>query len=396
MLVSWTGIQPALSRAQKDAEGNGVPFGTVILSTPNKTQGPGKWYFQQWQSAIKGDSIFKPHKIHWSEIEDYKNDPAWYDTQCMMLNNDKNKIAQELDLKFVGSDNCLFEEKVQTELQNCTTIPETYISTPKNMGKIWIFKKPNRKNFHVIGVDPSSGASEDNAAIQVIDYETMEQVMEYCHKISPQNLAEIVKIINIHCPHNIVVIENNAGYGQATIHELENDPDVHFNIYGEYKKIKGTSKFIPGLNTNTKTRPLILDALFECVNFDPQTIKSERLSSELLSLTNRRNKIEAEEGFHDDLALAFGFCCYMRKYCHDTIGDTDPLSDDINDNILMRGPEIQRAYSMNDDKSPLKHIRMYAENLDDIRKEVDKYLRATIMAGDLSGKINTLELIGDE
>ena len=65
---AWTAMVPALSTNQMHARKVGVPFGTVVLSTPNKTVGIGQWYFKRYNKAISHDDIFKPFVIHWKMI----------------------------------------------------------------------------------------------------------------------------------------------------------------------------------------------------------------------------------------------------------------------------------------------------------------------------------------
>ncbi len=72
---AWTSMVPALSTAQMNARKNNVPHGTVILSTPNKTVGPGKWFFDRYSRSLEKDDIFKPFTIHWKDIPELANDP---------------------------------------------------------------------------------------------------------------------------------------------------------------------------------------------------------------------------------------------------------------------------------------------------------------------------------
>jgi len=44
--TAWTSLVPALSTSQMQARKANVPYGTVVLSTPNKTVGIGEWYFR--------------------------------------------------------------------------------------------------------------------------------------------------------------------------------------------------------------------------------------------------------------------------------------------------------------------------------------------------------------
>lgn len=366
---AYTAMAMSLSKAQMDAEKNDIPFGTMMLSTPNKKQGPGNFFYSNWVSAINNDSIFNPHKIHWTEIPDFVNNPEWYKTQCRILGNNKEKIAQELELKFIGSENNLFEASVQEKLQECTIKPLEVIKIGKREGEIWKFKEINKKKFYIIGVDTASGAGgTDYSAIEVYEYETMEQVLEFKGKLPVKKFAEIVKLVAKLVPNNIIVVENNS-YGNQVVEEISFDENDSYNLFGTMNESK--KKFIPGLNTNTKTRPLILDALYKYITDDPSIIRSERLSFEILNLVDRSNKVEADIGGNDDLALAFGFICYLRYYCSDILGNTDDITDD---NEFINGDDIYNTiHDMSSKENRLKSTYQTSE-FDVFKRELDKYI----------------------
>jgi hypothetical protein len=398
---AWTGMSQNVSKTHQDAAQSRIPFGTAIISTPNKTEGIGKWFFEMWTGANM-DNNFTPHSIHWKQIPSFANDPNWYNKQCKLLNNNTAKIAQELDLKFVGSDDSLFDEDVQLQLQNVPEEPMKKISIPNSKLKIWQFQKIKRENFHIIGVDSATAAGLDNSAIEVIEYQTMNQVLEFCGKVSPKDFSEIVKLTSIHCPHNIILIENTGGYGLSVLEDLLEDEDIEFNLFGEYKENKNKTVFIPGLNTNVKTRPLILDALYDTITHDPQVIKSPRLSSELLGLINKKNRIEADKGFHDDLALAYGFCCYARKYCKDIIGNVSSLSNDAvaNNQLVSKSEMIESIMCMNE-TSPLipkrllsKEANVKKRGKEDIEwtNQVNKYINDKFYKGEMKGNVNIFSI----
>lgn len=317
---AWTGIAPALSAAQKVAKDRNIPFGTVLLSTPNMATGTGKFFFDMWTEAVNGNNGFTPYKVHWSEVDAYKNDPDWYTTQCQLLNNNKRKILQELELQFVGDENTFLPEDVITELQKTTLEPLNKIRIGNN--QLWKFvEKIDPKKFYLIGIDTSSSYGNDYSTIQVLDYMTMEQIMEYRGKVNVKEFRQVIKLVESMIPKNLLVIENSGGYGLTILEELIDDNRKHYNIFYEEKKDKilKTTKRVPGLSTNLKTRPLIIDALYNTIVPNPDVIKSERLKLELLSLVTRGGKVQTDTGANDDLVMAFAFCCYVRTFYKATI-----------------------------------------------------------------------------
>jgi len=403
---AWTGIGSTLSKAQPDAEKAGVPYGTIVLSTPNKTEGIGKWFYSMWIGAIRGDNAFRPHKIHWKEIPSFTEDPNWYSHQCKMLNNNKNKIAQELDLKFVGAEGALFPEDVQIRLQDNSIDPDEVMELPirakSRKAALWRFKKINRGHFHLIGVDAATEAGDDKSAIEVIDYETMEQIMEFHGDVDPKELADIVRLVCAHCPHNTVIVENQGGYGQAVLYELSYDEEVEYNLYGTYKGSNNKNKnnknsiFVPGLSTNAKTRPLILDSLYDYIVHDPDLIYSQRLSSELLGLVNKGNRVEADKGFHDDLAMAYGFCCYIRKYQTEYLGEIQGLPDD-EAQLVFTADTLKIMRGLNGDAPFIgdRKIAMETGQEDpDFRQNLNKYIHEKVMSGEMCGIVDVNALMG--
>jgi hypothetical protein len=394
---AWIGIANTLSKAQQSAAEHDIPHGTLIISTPNKSEGVGKWYFSIWSGARLGDNAFTPHKIHWSEIPAFADDPDWYKKQCKILNNNKAAIAQELELKFIGTEDSLFDEATQERLQNgfMTPIENVPIPIPKYKGELHKFKDVKRNYFHLIGVDCASEAGADKSAIQVIEYETMEQVLEFSGRVDPKQMVSIIKMICALCPHNILIIENTGGYGHSVIYDLIYDDDIVYNLYGVYTGAKNT--FVPGISTNAKTRPLMVDALYTYVQEDTDIIHSERLAMELLGLVNKGNRIEADKGFHDDLALAYAFCCYVRKYCSDQLGITESVSaEEANQSFTMDSLQIMR--SINGD-TPFAGLRRQAISTgvepSNTKNDLDKYIREKVMSGELSGYVNVSSLFGD-
>lgn len=377
---AWTAAAMTLSKTQKVAYKKDIPYGTIILSTPNKINGIGKFFYNMWTSAINNEDIenrfFSPHRIHWTEIPDFVNDPGWYKSQCDILNNDSRKIAQELELKFISSENSMFSEKVQEELQNKNKEPEEKIMIAPGVD-LWKFKQINPKKFHIIGVDCASAAGHDYSAVQVMEFTTMQQVLELKVKMEPKHFSKHVKTIAQMVPHNIIVVENTGGYGVAVLNELTEDENHDYNVYGNWRGGSGTRKeLIPGLNTNIKTRPLIIDALFTTVTEDPTLISSFRLAYELLALTTKsNNKIEADKGFNDDLAMAYGFCCYVRKYEATLLGNIDDLdkTDDFKDTIFLQESSSYIA-GLNDDTSPLKSEYENSEDFGHFKKVLDNTL----------------------
>lgn len=387
---AWTAMAPTLSKAQLAAEKNGMPFGTIILSTPNRTEGIGKWFFDMWKnSTMNPDGVWKPHKIYWREIPEFVNNPTWYQKQCEILGNNKNKIAQELELKFVPIEG-LFPEDIYEKLQEIKSKPLQIIKVSESsfLNK---YKEISPERYHLIGVDTASEFGEDYSAIQVVDYITMEQVMEFHGKLKVSEFVKTLKFVAQLFPKHLLIIENNS-YGNQVCEELHNDENNShlYNIYGTWKAqpvpnpniSRSYSKhrssrpkrriFQLGLTTTAKTRPLIFDALYTLICENPYIVKSEKLALELLSLVHKSNRIEADTGSNDDLAMAFAFCCYARLYLKESVQNRIQLDDmdNYNNSYGMTEGNINVPYQQQQQR---RHWMFGFNSVNDAPLADDKY-----------------------
>jgi len=301
--IAWTAMSPALSTSQAHARKNNIPYGTVILSTPNKTTGVGRWYFNRFTKALNGNSIFKYSIIYWREIPELADDPKWYSNVCDLLDNDKKKIDQELELKFLPAEGSFFDPLICGEIQENSVEPMEKVKI--TAGEIWKYQNPAPKKQYLIGVDTAPEFGHDHSAIEIFDYETMEQVWEFQGKCKVENFCEIVYSAAITYP-GIIIVENNS-YGNQVVEYLISK-EMSLRLYKEPNKKQY------GLSTNIKTRPLMLNALYHFITNYPELIKSKRLALEISGLEEKNNKIEAEAGGFDDLVMASAFCFYVRKY----------------------------------------------------------------------------------
>jgi len=313
---AWTSMVPALSTNQMHAKKAGVPYGTVVLSTPNKTVGIGKWYFEKYVSAISGDDIFKHFIIHWKMIPELSTDPDWYKTQCKLFGNDSRKIAQELELKFLPAEGAFFSAEVMEKVQESCKEPLERLRLFG--GEAWKFSEPIPGKNYIIGVDTAPEHGADKSAITVWDYQTLEQVWEYQGKLKVLDFVKIVQVAARQYP-GIIVVESNS-YGNQVLEQI-GISDVSLMLY---KETRGPQTIIPGLSNNAKTRPLMIDALYSYINQFPESIRSTRLALELTGLVSKKSgRIEADTGCHDDLSLSAACCFYVRKYDPPVLIDTE-------------------------------------------------------------------------
>ena len=321
--IAWESLVPAISTAQKNARDAGIPYGIIVVSTPNKTTGTGAWFFQMHQQAIKNSEgkvrlvgTFRSFIVHWKDIRELVEDSTWYEAQCNLFNHDQRKIAQELELIFLPSSGSFLDEVTCSTLQR-TTLDSTPIRIWKLFGgEIWEFQKPISGRLYLLGVDTARGNAGDFSTITIHDYITLDQVWEFQGKC---DVTDFCKIVDFACAQypGLVIPENNS-YGNQVSEFI--DRGAHADML--YKHRRGDSAVIRGVSTDVRTRPLMIEALESHVRHQPSMVRSKRMALELIGLVEKSGKVQADSGGNDDLALALAFICYVRKY-------DPPLSMDI-------------------------------------------------------------------
>jgi hypothetical protein len=348
--TAWTSMVPALSTNQMQAKKAGIPFGTIVLSTPNKTVGIGQWYFERYMKSISNDDIFKPFVIHWKMIPELAKDPDWYQTQCALFDYDSRRIAQELELKFLPTEGSFFEAETVEVMQGSCIEPIEKIKVFNGM--IWKFQQAIPEKYYLIGVDTAPEHGHDKSAITVWDYETLEQVWEYQGKCKVLDFVKVVKVAATEYPGSIIVESNS--YGNQVVEHLYASEYSHML----YKEKRGVNTYVPGLSTNAKTRPLMIDALYSYMTQYPESVKSQRLALELTGLVSKPSgKVEADTGCTDDIALSAALCMYVRKYDPPMMIDTKrfgTLSGEMSDIMNMNNDISIREFN---DKTIMAHVK---------------------------------------
>tara|TARA_R110000851_G_scaffold43428_7_gene107390 strand:- start:675 stop:1076 length:402 start_codon:yes stop_codon:yes gene_type:complete len=73
-----------------------------------------------------------------------------------------------------------------------------------------------------------------------------------------------------------------------------------------------TSKMVAGFTTTSRNRPMIVGKFQEYVNGKDVTIQSKRLLEEMKVFMWKNGRPEAQQGYNDDLVMAFGIAMFMR------------------------------------------------------------------------------------
>lgn len=308
----------------------------IVLSTPKNV---GSWFHKTWNSAItgaektgsnpeewvgQGDNEFHPIKLHWS-LHPHR-DSAWRKEQDRIMGPDK--AAREFDCDFSSSGDNVIDMQILDWYEDNTAEEPRERRLVQGSQDLWVWEDPKPNEQYVLSADVARGDGSDNSAFQILSVDNIDQKMEYRGRIPPDVFANLIYAHASYYNDALVVIERDD-LGFQVLQEL---------IDRRYKNILYTSndlslidvknpsefgggKMKPGLDTNRKTRPIIVNKLKEFMRKKHCNVRSSRLIEELRTFVWKDNgKPEHMKGFHDDTVMAMAFGLWVRdtaiKYQH--------------------------------------------------------------------------------
>jgi hypothetical protein len=288
-----------------------------------------KWYedlrYNKDLRWSKGDDVEK--EIYFT-FESYQNKIAngwkptssWYEEMCMGMNNDSRMIAQELDVSFIGSGgNVISEEYIEFHEKNNVMEPKITMGLDN---EIWIWEEPQEGHQYIMGVDVSRGDGEDSSTIVIVDFTTMEQVMEYQGKIQPDLLAQIVEEYG-ELYEAYTVVDVTGGMGVSTVLKLLefNYKRLHYDdatgkvlsvrqreLNTHLKKDK-----IPGFHATNVRVPMLSNLEYK-IRTNTIKIRSSRLTSEMKTFVYKNGRPDHMDGYHDDLLMSLAMCLWVMEH----------------------------------------------------------------------------------
>jgi len=289
----WTSITPTLSTGGK----------AIITSTPNSDEDQ---FALIWKGANKtedefgnttelGVNGFRSYRAYWNEQPG--RDDKWAAEMKAQLGEDR--FNREIGCEFIIADETLINPNTLLMMEG---IEPTF-----RQGQIRWYKKPEKGNLYVVGLDPSIGTGGDPAAIQIFEANTTTQIGEWKHNKTDipsqiKLIAQINKYI-VECtnePNNLYYSIENNSIGEAAL--------VSLNEYGE-SNIPGTFMSEPGkkrkgFNTGNKTKLAACAKFKTLLESKKMTVNSRSLISELKAFVANGGSYAAKIGDTDDLIMA--------------------------------------------------------------------------------------------
>ena len=341
--------QPTISKAREQAIKNGYPYFILMSSTPNGVDDKGKFFYEMYDKAVESDNLFVADsetgiedwtetandviadasknsfvrvRYHWSE--DPTKNMTWYEQQKKELNFNTRQINQELDLLFVGGTDCIFDDET---LQKFVYVKRDAVIDLKHQAKLDIFQTDfDQKDYYLVGVDTASSIKGAFNAIEIFTYKDFRQVAEMNVRLASSTkygevLDDLFKwLYKIVGTRILLCIENNTIGKPIIEHLLYHVKDFNYMpfIYKDFKKSEIPGQPIDmqdhewGINTNTRTKELMVSLLYDLLKEDPSRLKSQDLIAQMSSI-QRSNRGTIRSSGYSDMFMSSCFCAYGRK-----------------------------------------------------------------------------------
>ncbi|MFZ9303066.1 MAG: terminase large subunit domain-containing protein [Sediminibacterium sp.] len=325
--------------------------GAIVLSTPF---GTGNWFHQTWVKAEQAENDFVPIKLPWAVHPE--RDQSWRDRQDELL-GDPRLAAQECDCDFSTSGDIVFYNEYLEYYE------KTYIKEPlERRGvdqNLWVWESPDYTRSYIVVADVARGDGKDYSTFHVIDVESNVQVAEYKGQIGTKEFGHLLVGIATEYNEALLVIEN-ANIGWATIQvaidrnysNLYYSPRAEANADSYFDKYMDTSKAVAGFTMSARTRPMVVGKFQEYISEKSVTIQSKRLIEEMKVFIWKNGRAEAQQGYNDDLVMAFGIAMYIRDTALKYRQRGLDLTRSALNNITVNRTSYQGAYYANKNDNP--------------------------------------------
>jgi hypothetical protein len=295
----WTSISPTLATGGR----------AIITSTPNSDEDTFATIWKQAEEKFDahgnetelGSNGFHSFVAEWQEHPD--RDEEWKEAEI-------GRIGEEKFRREYGCEFLVFDETLINSIKLAAMDGKNPIL---NMGQTRWYKKPSSEFTYAVALDPSMGTGGDNAAIEVFELPSYEQVAEWQH--NQTGIPGQVRVLSDICNYiatesksdtNVYWSVENNGIGEAAL--------IVINDFGE-ENIPGlfvsepirkghVRKFRKGFNTTHGTKITACSRLKTMIENDKMSIISKPLLSELKGFVATGSSFQAKSGMTDDLVSA--------------------------------------------------------------------------------------------
>lgn len=308
---------PSTGRIVIESTGNGMANDYYYMAENAEKLGYNLFFRAWWE-----DNEYSKEPVHaWNPegMEHYFQDMRlkynlteaqlyWYWLKLMEFRMDVNTMQQEYpsELKecFQATGGAIFRNVSRVK-------SDSWIWGKKHERRVdYLEDHPdNSKYTYVIGADPSGGTGNDNAAIQIVCLETLEQVLEFANnRIDPVEFGHFLCEIGRDYGEAYIVCEANH-HGIATLSVLTKQYN-RMKIYKRGIQTRGGKPSYGFMTTNT-SKPALIGCIKECLDIG-LTLHGSSTTKEMMKFE------ETSDGkfgsASDDLVIALGLASigYVR------------------------------------------------------------------------------------
>jgi len=329
----WTSISPTLATGGK----------AIITSTPNSDEDQ---FALLWKGANRcedeygnptsiGINGFKSYRSYWNEHPD--RDEAWAAQQRAQLGDDR--FRREMGCEFLIYDETLIAPAKLVDMAGSEPV--------SMMGQVRWYKKPQKDCIYTVALDPSLGTGGDNAAIQVFEANTTEQVAEWKHNRTtiPDQIKLLVSICShlnetVKNPESIYYSVENNTIGEAALVCIQQYGEENIRGYFLSETGSGSRAYRKGFNTTHKSKITACSKLKTLIETGRMKIHSRSMISELKTFVASGMSYAAKQGEHDDLVMATILSTRMMQQLQNYHPEMDRQLRDFADTYIPPMPFI--------------------------------------------------------
>ena len=291
------------------------------------------------EPTLNKEGDVKYDNKHWEDMiaDGWKPRSPWYIKMCQQFNNDEVKIAQELDVSFLGSaSNVVAPEyiEMQEQLNVRKPIDKKEDGDMFHLEETWIWKPPIPGHKYIMSIDCSRGDAADRTAIEILDLTgvdddgkpCIEQVLEYHGKRTGDEIGEIAYWYGMLYGEAFCTVDCIGGTGDACILMMMrlgyknlyyDDPNLNkYTIQREQSTIQKVSdEKLPGFHSNA-VRFQMLTFFANMVKTNQIKIRSKRVIAELDTWIYKGDaaRIDHQDGCHDDTLTCLAMAVFVANF----------------------------------------------------------------------------------
>lgn len=315
---------------------NSIPLakGTRIFkeSTAFGISGVGASFYNQWEAAVRGESIYKPFFVSWFDVEDYALDPdnnfkitkdekdllklcpnithqnlVWrrlklseYASSAQQIFTPQERFKQDFpsypEEAFLSSGFPVFDQnrlKIHIKVLNENPlkyapirISKTYLSMYQPLLSVYLVPEKGKK--YLIGADVAEGLAFGDSSCAFIMDQDGRQVAVFHGKLDPDHFGKVlVELAQVYNDALIIPEINNMGHTTLTAIKDSGYLKVYMrSVFDEIGKVE-THKM--GWRTTVANKQTMLSRLIAMYRDDEIVIYDRGLLKEMIDLTRESN-----------------------------------------------------------------------------------------------------------